>query len=183
MAADDICLFNIRTVDSSGEEKLTNRISTEAKIDQKATLGTIRNILASEKKLDSEKARLSFCGKDGDRIGDDMSWSVYQKIIKADKKDDSKDKTNEPKETTNDPEGLKVYDVYFEWSWKEEGKEEKKKNMKKELSASAQKVLDGDLDLDLTRNKPELITATLKELASKYTHANFKAGVSKEGVV
>jgi hypothetical protein len=33
------------------------------------------------------------------------------------------------------------------------------------------------------RNKPELITATLKELASKYTHANFKAGVSKEGVV
>lgn len=64
--------------------------------------------------------------------------------------DDSKDKTNEPKETTNDPEGLKVYDVYFEWSWKEEGKEEKKKNMKKELSASAQKVLDGDLDLDLT---------------------------------
>ena len=33
------------------------------------------------------------------------------------------------------------------------------------------------------KNKPELISATLKELASKYNHANFKAGVSKEGVV
>lgn len=53
MATDDVCLFNIRTVDSSGEEKLTNRISTEAEIGKKATLGTIRNILASEKKLDS----------------------------------------------------------------------------------------------------------------------------------
>jgi hypothetical protein len=48
-------LFNIRTVDSSGEEKLTNRISTEAEIDAKATLGTVRNVLAKEKKLDSGK--------------------------------------------------------------------------------------------------------------------------------
>jgi hypothetical protein len=48
-------LFNIRIVDSSGEEKLTNRISTEAEIDEKATLGTVRNLLAKEKKLDSGK--------------------------------------------------------------------------------------------------------------------------------
>ncbi|KAJ5995849.1 hypothetical protein N7481_002826 [Penicillium waksmanii] len=132
-------LFNIRTVDSSGEEKLTNRISTEAEIDAKATLGT------------------------------DVSKS------------------------SND---IQILDVYLELP---EEKEEKKK----ELSAAAQKVLDSDLDMDLMvwnefhpcimifetdhvrvqKNKPELISATLKELASKYNHANFKAGVSKESVV
>lgn len=31
--------------------------------------------------------------------------------------------------------------------------------------------------------KPELITAPLKELASKHNHASFKAGVSKDGVM
>ncbi|CAI7660774.1 unnamed protein product [Penicillium pancosmium] len=174
MATDDVCLFNIRTVDSSGEEKLTNRISTEAEIGKKATLGTIRNILASEQKLDSAKARLAFCSKDGARIGDDMSWAVYKKIVKGDEKDDSKEKAK-------DPDGIQVHDVYLEWTEENEEEKEKKKNMKKELSAGAQKVLDGDLDLDLIKNKPELITATLKELASKYNHASFKAGVSKEG--
>ncbi|CAI7669546.1 unnamed protein product [Penicillium pancosmium] len=157
-------LFNIRTVDSSGEEKLTNRISTEAEIDAKATLGTVRNVLAQEKKLDSGKARLAFCGKDGARVGDDMKWSVYQAIVVGDEKDESK--------TSND---IQILDVYLELP------EEKEK--KKELSAAAQKVLDSDLDMDLMKNKPELISATLKELASKYNHANFKAGVSKEGVV
>jgi hypothetical protein len=97
---------------------------------------------------------------------------------------------NESK-TSND---IQILDVYLEVL------EEKEK---KELSAAAQKVLDSDLDMDLMvwsefypyiiilktnyvrtqKNKPELISATLKELASKYNHANFKAGVSKEGVV
>ncbi|OQE13086.1 hypothetical protein PENFLA_c054G07856 [Penicillium flavigenum] len=157
-------LFNIRTVDSSGEEKLTNRISTEAEIDAKTTLGTVRNVLAKEKKLDSGN-------KDGARVGDDMKWSVYEAIVKGDEnivKGDEKDKSK----SSN---GIGILDVYLELP------EEKEK--KTELSAAAQKVLDSDLDMDLMKNKPELISATLKELASKYNHANFKAGVSKEGVV
>ncbi|KAJ5391356.1 hypothetical protein N7509_006846 [Penicillium cosmopolitanum] len=89
MATDDVCLFNIRTVDSSGEEKLTNRISTEAEIGKKATLGTIRNILAmiyilgmahmNSGLMICKRARLAFCSKDGARIGDDMSWAVYKR--------------------------------------------------------------------------------------------------------
>ncbi|KAJ6095001.1 hypothetical protein N7467_002514 [Penicillium canescens] len=153
-------LFNIRTVDSSGEEKLTNRISTEAKINAKTTLGTIRNVLTKEKKLDS-------ANKDGARVGDDMEWSVYEAIVKED------DREKDGAKTSN---GIRILDVYFELP-------EEKEKEKKELSAVAQKVLDSDLDMDLMRNKPELISATLKELARKYDHSNFKAGKSKQGVV
>ncbi|KAJ5471366.1 hypothetical protein N7530_008723 [Penicillium desertorum] len=152
-------LFNIRTVGPSGEEKLTNRISTEAEINAKATLGTIRNVLTKEKKLDS-------ANKDGARVGDDMKWSVYQAIVEGEGKEKDGAKTSN---------GIQILDVYFELP------EEKEKE--KELSAVAQKVLDSDLDMDLMKNKPELISATLKELASKYDHANFKAGKSKQGVV
>ncbi|OKO90371.1 hypothetical protein PENSUB_13504 [Penicillium subrubescens] len=155
-------LFNIRTVDSSGEEKLTNRISTEAEIDAKATLGTVRNVLAKEKKLDSGN-------KDGARVGDDMKWSVYQAIVTG-------DENNVVQDAPKTSNSIQILDVYLELP-------EEKETKKKELSAAAQKVLDSDLDMDLMKNKPELISATLKELASKYNHANFKAGVSKEGVV
>ncbi|KAJ5106433.1 hypothetical protein N7456_003108 [Penicillium angulare] len=155
-------IFNIKTVDSSGEAKLTNRISIEAEIDVDDTLGTVRNLLAKDKKLDSGKARLAFCGKDGARVGDDMKWVVYETTIIVD--------------TKGEAEGdIDFHDVYLELP------EEKEKE--KELSAVAQKVLDSDLDMDLMKHKPELIIATLKELASKYNHANFKAAVSKENVV
>ncbi|KAE8168493.1 hypothetical protein BDV40DRAFT_294446 [Aspergillus tamarii] len=43
------------------------------------------------------------------------------------------------------------------------------------LSKQAQDLLDSKSDMDLVKNKPELITASLKELASKYNHDNFKA--------
>jgi uncharacterized membrane protein len=98
------------------------------------------------------------------------------------------------KDESKSSNGIQILDVYLELPDEKE---------KKELSAAAQKVLDSDLDMDLVvwsqlypyitifetdyvlaqKNKPELISATLKELSSKYNHANFKAGVSKESVV
>jgi hypothetical protein len=48
-------LFNIRTVDSAGTERLESRITLDEKIDDgKATLDTIRQLLVKQK-LDSAK--------------------------------------------------------------------------------------------------------------------------------
>ncbi|XHF98081.1 hypothetical protein AWENTII_001651 [Aspergillus wentii] len=155
-------LFNIRTVDSAGTDKLESRITLDEKIDDgKATLDTIRQLLVKQK-LDSAKVRLAFCGKDGARVGDDFKWSIYKALVE----DDETEGGTAKKEKTNSR--IQTHDVYFELPKENETEE-------KTLSKQAQAVLDGKLDMDLVQNKPALITATLKELASTYEHNKFKA--------
>ncbi|OGM41150.1 hypothetical protein ABOM_009856 [Aspergillus bombycis] len=151
-------LFNIKTVDKAGEAKLTNVINIEKDIDEITTLQGIRQLLVSAKKLDSAKARFAFCGKDGARVGDDFNWKLYEALVAEGSDQDSK---------TQLPGDTKVHNLCFE-SPEETSKE-------KSLSKQAQDLLDSKLDMDLVKNKPELVTATLKELASTYNHANFKA--------
>ncbi|KAE8422329.1 hypothetical protein BDV36DRAFT_311443 [Aspergillus pseudocaelatus] len=150
-------LFNIKTVDKTGEVKLTNRVNIEKDIEENATLHDIRQLLVSAKKLDSAKARFAFCGKDGARVGDDFSWSLYKALV-----------------TESSDQGTHVHDLCFE--------SPEKSTKEKSLSKQAQDLLDSKLDMDLVKNKPELITATLKELASKYNHDNFKAAAGGDVV-
>ncbi|KAB8275341.1 hypothetical protein BDV30DRAFT_247588 [Aspergillus minisclerotigenes] len=158
-------LFNVKTVDKTGEARLTNRINIEAEIKQTATLHDIRQLLVSAKKLDSAKARFAFCGKDGARVGDDFRWSLYKALVAGSSDLDSKVEL---------PTDTLVHDLCFE-SPENTSKE-------KSLSKQAQDLLDSKLDMDLVKNKPELITATLKELASTYKHDNFKAAAGGDVV-
>lgn len=156
-------LFNINTCDSAGSSKLTNRISVDEEISNDATLAAIRYLLVKDKKLDSGKARLAFCSKDGASLGDTFKWGLYHALV-SDKETDE-DSKDTPKSKKSELSTVNVYDVYLKVP----------KSNPRELSKQAQDLLDSKLDMDLVKNKPELITATLKELASNYDHDKFKA--------
>ncbi|KAK6535943.1 hypothetical protein TWF281_000192 [Arthrobotrys megalospora] len=164
-------LFNVKLYDAAGgASKLTNCISVEDAIDDSDPLSKIRDLLVKDKKLDSDKARLAFCNKDGARIVDTTKFGVYQKLLKAGsggkkKKKEGEEEEEEEKEESSD---LKVYDVYFEAA-------KAKKKAMTELSESTKELLNSKLDMDLVKNRPELIAATLKELSSTYNHDKFQA--------
>ncbi|KAK2763914.1 hypothetical protein FQN54_009533 [Arachnomyces sp. PD_36] len=162
MAGDDNHLFNVWTCDKGGSTKVTNHINVTEKIGTSTTLKDIRKLLVTDKKLDSGKARLSFCTKAGARVGDDTKWSLYKQVVTGETKEDD----GEPKSTLSD---VTAHDVYFELP---DGETNSKYT---ELSEPAKKVLETALDMDLIKNRPELITATIKGLSSSYNHSNFKA--------
>ncbi|KAM3069185.1 hypothetical protein ACMFMG_010705 [Clarireedia jacksonii] len=63
-------------------------------------------------------------------------------------------------------EGGTGYDVYFELP--------EDKNKITDLSEQVKKVLDTPLNMDLAKNKPELIEAAIKGLTSSYDHSKFQ---------
>ncbi|KAF3139823.1 hypothetical protein TWF703_003401 [Orbilia oligospora] len=187
-------LFNVKIFELEGTAKPTNCISVEEEITDDVPLSTIRDHLVKDKKLDSDKARLAFCTKDGSRMVDGTKFGVYQRLIKGPAKKkttkkegdkvegatDGAESTDVAKAEDKDDEDegsskLKVYDIYLE------APKTKKKKMT-ELSESTKELLNSKLDMNLVKNQPALIAATLKELSSTYKHESFKALASGEVV-
>ncbi|KAK6526456.1 hypothetical protein TWF694_005042 [Orbilia ellipsospora] len=157
----DSTIFNVNIYNpEDGSSKLTNCISVEEKIDLKDKLSVIRNHIVKDKKLDSDKARLAFCTKDGARMVDSTKFGVYLRMVQG-----SSAKETEEKKETEDT----TYNIYLESN----GAPKEKK--KAELSEQAKALLDSKLDMDLVAKKPELITAALKELSINYKHESFQA--------
>ncbi|KAF3153501.1 hypothetical protein TWF751_004555 [Orbilia oligospora] len=187
-------LFNVKIFEPEGTAKPTNCISVEEEITDDVPLSTIRDHLVKDKKLDSDKARLAFCTKDGSRMVDGTKFGVYQRLIKGPAKKKTTKKEGDKVEGATDGAGstdvakaedkddedegsskLKVYDIYLE------APKTKKKKMT-ELSESTKELLNSKLDMNLVKNQPALIAATLKELSSTYKHESFKALASGEVV-
>ncbi|KAF3186506.1 hypothetical protein TWF788_003364 [Orbilia oligospora] len=187
-------LFNVKIFEPEGTAKFTNCISVEEEITDDVLLSTIRDHLVKDKKLDSDKARLAFCTKDGARMVDGTKFGVYQRLIKGPaKKKTTKKEGDKVEGATDDAEStsvakaedkddedegsskFKAYDIYLE------APKTKKKKMT-ELSESTKELLNSKLDMDLVKNQPALIAATLKELSSTYKHESFKALASGEVV-
>ncbi|KAK6516233.1 hypothetical protein TWF506_006142 [Arthrobotrys conoides] len=185
-------LFNVKIFEAEGTPKFTNCISVEDEIEDDTPLSTIRDHLVKDKKLDSDKARLAFCTKDGARMVDGTKFGVYRHLIEGPaKKKTTKKKVDKAEGETEGTEGediakaeekddeeaseFKTYDIYLE------APKEKKKKMT-ELSESTKEILNKKLDMDLIKNQPALIAATLKELSSTYNHEKYKALATGEVV-
>ncbi|KAF3904255.1 hypothetical protein AA313_de0202148 [Arthrobotrys entomopaga] len=154
-------IFNVNIYNpEDGSSKLTNCISVEEEIDLKDKLSDIRNYVVKDKKLDSDKARLAFCTKDGARMVDSTKFEVYLRLVQG-----SSTEETQPKTDNKD----KTYNIYLESA----GAPKEKK--KAELSEHTKALLDSKLDMNLVAKKPELITAALNELSSTYKHQSFQA--------
>ncbi|EPS39956.1 hypothetical protein H072_6225 [Dactylellina haptotyla CBS 200.50] len=162
-------IFNVNIYNpADGSSKFTNCIIVEEKIEKSDKLSVIRNHIVKDKKFDSDKARLAFCTKSGARMVDGTKFGVYLRQVQGPA---AKSDGEEPKKETKDDTDadLATYDIYLEAT---EAPKEKKKN---ELSEQAKALLESKLDMDLVAKKPELLTATLKELSSNYKHENYQA--------
>ncbi|OQD85065.1 hypothetical protein PENANT_c011G00632 [Penicillium antarcticum] len=175
-------LFNIWTCDKAGTTKITNRIFVATPIDpdNTATLETIRALLITDNKLDSKKARLPFCTKDGARIGDDAKWSLYEGLIAGKPKAGTKDKA---KDNAEDNVGASVHentghDVYFELP-----EEETKRSKYVELSEPVKNFLQTPLDMNFAKDKVDLLTATIKDFnLGGYDHSEFKSIATADSI-
>ncbi|RVD81182.1 uncharacterized protein DFL_009056 [Arthrobotrys flagrans] len=176
-------LFNVKIYEAEGTPKVTNCISVEDEITDDLPLSKIRDFLVKDKKLDSDKAKLAFCTRDGARMVDGTKFGVYQHLIQkpTEKKSTEKkegeggEKAEEKENKDGESSKFKAYDVYFQ------APKTKKKRMT-ELSESAKELLNSKLDMDLVKNQPELIAATLRELSSTYNHDKYKALTTGEVV-
>ncbi|OOQ89179.1 hypothetical protein PEBR_10955 [Penicillium brasilianum] len=171
-------LFNIWTCDKAGKTKITNRIfvSTTSDNDNTTTLGTIRALLIKDDKLDSKKARLPFCTKDGARIGDDTKWSHYKDVIAEKPTTNTKDDTEDKGKTS--VQGTTGHDVYFELP-----EDETQPAKYVELSEPVKKFLEAPLDMSFAKDKVDLLTAAIKDFnLSGYDHSEFKAKATADSI-
>ncbi|KAJ5691822.1 hypothetical protein N7462_001245 [Penicillium macrosclerotiorum] len=166
-------LFNIWTYDKAGKTKITDRIVIGS-IKEDATLADIRASLVKSK-LDSKKALFPFCTKDGARIGDDSKWQLYKELTAgATESSGNGDDENPAEEATekNDTPALSIaaYDVYFELD------EEETNRKYGELGANVQKLLDTPLNLELGKDKVNLLKANIADFKLEgYDHAQWKS--------
>ncbi|KAK6357615.1 hypothetical protein TWF718_001923 [Orbilia javanica] len=169
-------IFNVRMVEAgaASSSKVSNCISIDEMIDEEDPLSNIRDRMVRGKKLDSDKAKLAFCTKDGARVVDSTKFSVYlhlnQKSTEGDEETPAPPVTVAETPTKDEKKGLdlKTYDIYLEAP-------KAKRKVMTELSESTKKLLDSKLDMNLVKNQPALIAATLKELSSAYNHEKYKA--------
>ncbi|KAJ5275573.1 hypothetical protein N7505_004118 [Penicillium chrysogenum] len=176
-------LFNVWTYDKAGKTKITDRIVIGS-IKDNATLADIREALIKSK-LDSKKARFPFCSKDGARIGDDAKWQLYKELTAgAPTKQSSKNGDDEQPTEGASKEGdtptlsITAHDVYFELS------EEETNRKYGELGANVQKLLDTPLDLELGKDKVNLLRANIADFELEgYNHKQWKSKASSTDAI
>ncbi|KAJ5429226.1 hypothetical protein N7491_006242 [Penicillium cf. griseofulvum] len=166
-------LFNVWTCDKAGKIKITNRISVKIPVDKdnSATLETIRALLIKDNRLDSKKARLPFCTKDGARIGDDAKWTLYKGLVAEQPKADTKDGASGNEKAST--QRITGFDVYFELP-----EEETERSKYIELAEPVKKFLETPLDMSFNsqKDKVDLLTANIRDFnLGGYDHSEFKS--------
>ncbi|KAJ5108605.1 hypothetical protein N7456_005280 [Penicillium angulare] len=185
MAGDE--LFSIWTYDKAGKTKVTDRIVTES-IKDGATLADIRAALIKGK-LDSKKARFPFCTSDGARMGDQIKWDIYKKVVSdppiVSDKEDTENSGDAPEATSN--EGTQTVkastgrstgnDVYFELS------EEETERKYGELGENVKKMLESPLNMEFASDKVKLLTAGIKDFQlGGYDHSQWMSNATADTI-
>ncbi|KAF3063460.1 hypothetical protein CFAM422_010123 [Trichoderma lentiforme] len=145
----DMGRITVYMVDESSEKaKATNHVPIQGEDVMKTPLSGIRRVL-SDGGLNSSQLSRPFCTEEGAQISDNTVFANYIKL--------TADKSQESSETD------KVYKVYL------------KAKKATDISDFVKDRMAKELDLDLTKNKPELLKTQIQELVSSYSPAAYTA--------
>ncbi|KAJ5939737.1 hypothetical protein N7466_002871 [Penicillium verhagenii] len=169
----DVNLFD----GSEGKAKKTNCVPLKDFDISKKTLGDVRTALIDNGGLDASRAGSAFCSATGAKVNDSTSFVDYLDILSDDTEEEKQDaeeteesekseKINktEKKEKTEKSSTVTVHNVYIKST-------DKKSTDRK---AEAKELIKKELNLKLS-DKPELLKASIEQLASSFDRADWVA--------
>ncbi|GAQ08538.1 hypothetical protein ALT_5859 [Aspergillus lentulus] len=173
-------MFNIYLFDSVTKTSQMEKFVTIGSIKnvEDTTLADIRKSLISENALSWRQKSSKFCNDEGAEVDDKLRFDVYLDFLNSSEgkpkdeegsTDDSggkRAKGNNGRPITRESNTGKSYKVYL-----------KLRKIPTELDETTKDFLKEKLDLSL--NKPGLISADVNKLASSYNHSNFQALAGK----